>query len=261
MEHHIEKVRLKEGEIEIRYPITKILYRGRSKYQKIEVVESIFGKMLILDGVIQLTTYDEEIYHKGLVTPTYQKRYRKILILGGGDGGAAKQLINLNPSLEIDVVDIDPMVTKIVSEYIPEVINNIFDHENVRLINQDAFEYVKKYNGIYDMIIGDLTDIRYEEEEGSEVNALYSTEYLKDLKRILNREGVITYHVGGLNMDREHILTVYKTFEKVFNHVKVYGVHIPSFLDTWCYITGSDRPVKISRRYVPVSDVSRLLEL
>ncbi len=259
MEHHIEKVRLKEGEIEIRYPLYKILYRGRSKYQKIEVVESIFGKMLILDGVIQLTTYDEEIYHKGLVCPTYRKKYKKILILGGGDGGAANQLVNLNPEIQVDVVDIDPMVTEVMNRYIPEVIRNVFELDNVRLINQDAFKYVKEYDGKYDMILGDLTDIRYEDEEGSEVNALYSTDYLNDLKRVLNPEGVVTYHVGGLNMDRDHIITVYKTFREVFKHVRVYGIHIPSFLDTWCYITGSDKPIKISRRYIAVSDMSNLL--
>jgi len=259
MEYHIERVRLKEGELEIRYPIYKILYRGKSQYQKIEVVESIFGKMLILDGVIQLTTYDEEIYHKGLVCPTYKRKYRRVLILGGGDGGAANQLINLNPNVKVDVVDIDPMVTEVTSKYIPEVVRNIFKLDNVRLINQDAFKYVKEYSGTYDMILGDLTDIRYEDEEGSEVNALYSTDYLNDLKRVLNSEGVITYHVGGLSMDRDHIITVYNTFRKVFKYIKVYGIHIPSFLDIWCYISGSDNPIRINRREIPVSDVTDIL--
>ncbi len=260
MEYHSEKVRLKAGELEIRYPIYRVLYSGRSEYQEIMVVESIFGKMLILDGVIQLTTYDEDIYHKGLVLPTYKKRFRKILILGGGDGGAANQLINLNPNVKVDVVDIDPMVTEVTNKYLPEVVRDVFKHNNVRLINQDAFKYLKKYAGTYDMILGDLTDIRYEDEEGSEVNALYSIDYIRDLKKVLKNNGVVTYHVGGLSMDREHIIAVYNTFTEVFNHVRVYGIHIPSFLDIWCYISASNKPIRIMRRGIPVSDVSNLLK-
>lgn len=260
MEYHIERVRFRNGDIEIRYPIHKILFRGRSRYQDILVVESIFGKMLILDGVLQLTTYDEEIYHKALVYPTFKKGFKKILILGGGDGGAAYQLSRIDPDLEIDVVDIDPMVTEVVKKYIPEVYRDVFSLENINLINRDAFEYVREYNGKYDMVLGDLTDYRYEDQIGSDVNTLYSIDYLKDVKRILNSDGVVTYHVGGVILDGENVIKIYNIFREVFKYIRIYGVHIPSFLDIWCYISGSDNPIKIDGEPT-IYDVSQILGL
>ena len=261
MDKHIEKIRLPNGTIEVHYPVYKVLYQGRSRFQEIKIVSSIFGKMLILDDVIQLTTADEEIYHKGLVTPTFRKKFKKVLILGGGDGGAAKQLLKISDNIRIEVVDIDPMVTKVTKKYLPEVIEDVFERDNVKLVNMDASIYVRTTKDKYDMIIGDLTDIRYGDEEGSEVNKLYTIDFLNDIKKIMSKEGIVTYHIGGINTDREHVIDMYKSFKHVFPYVKVYGLHIPSFLDTWSYISGSFKKIRLNKKHVNVVDVSKLLNI
>ncbi len=240
MEYHIERVRIGDGYIEIRYPLRKVLYRGRSEYQEIVIAESDLGKMLILDGVLQFTTYDEEIYHETLTLTTFKEGFRRVLILGGGDGGAAKALKNKYPMISIDIVDIDPEVTYKVLKYIPEVPGKVFEMEGVKLINMDAHQYVRRCKVKYDYIIGDLTDIRFEGEAGSQVNRLYTSEYISELKEILTNHGVITYHIGGYNIDKKFILDVYNIFKEVFKYVKVYAVYIPSFIDLWTFISGSD---------------------
>ena len=245
MEYHIERVKVADEYVEIRYPLRRILYRGRSRFQEIIVAESGFGKMLILDGVLQLTTYDEWIYHKALTLPPFKDSFRKVLILGGGDGGAARTLISEYPHIIIDIVDIDPMVTEIVNRYMPEVSSGVFNKDNVNLISDDAYHYVETCDNTYDYILGDLTDLRYEFEKGSEVNRLYSLEFISKVKRILGRDGVVTYHIGGFNMDRGFIMDTYRAFIKSFKHVEVYSVYVPSFLDLWTFISASDSPIKL----------------
>jgi len=258
MEYHIEKVRIDNHFFEVRYPIKKILYHGKSDFQDILVADSSFGKILVLDGVLQLSTYDEEIYHKALTLPAVKRTFRKILILGGGDGGAARELLNAHPYVKIDVVDIDPEVTKVVRKYIPEVENNVFDSHNVTLINEDAFKYVENVPYDYDYIIGDLTDLRYEDEAGNQVNRLYMENFLLKLKKILSEDGIITYHLGGYNLDRPLINQAFKIFSKIFKYTRLYGVFIPSFLDLWCFISVSNRKFKLNKRIVEVWDIKNV---
>ena len=245
MKYHIEKVRINNSFFEIRYPIKRILYRAKSRFQDILVAESTFGKILVLDGVIQFSTFDEWIYHKALTLPAMKASFRRILVLGGGDGGAARELLKSYQDIHIDVVDIDPEVTKIVQKYIPEVEAGVFHRENVNLINDDALKFVEKVEKKYDYIVGDLTDLRDDDEAGSQVNRLYHMEFLNRLKNILSEKGIISYHLGGYNLDRDLVMKAYSIFSKAFKYVKLYGVFVPSFTDLWCFISSSDRPFKL----------------
>ncbi len=245
--YHLEPAHIISGNIiYLSYPIKKILYRGKSKYQEICVAETPFGKTLILDGVLQFTVYDEEIYHTGLIHPVVKHYYRRILVLGGGDGGAAREIRKVLPSANIKVVDIDPEVTNIVQEYIPEVPAGIFDDKYVELINMDAHKYIANTQERFDLIVGDLTDIRDEALKGSEVNILYTREFLSLLKDKLKRGGRVVYHVGGLNLDPDLIHTFWECAKSVFKYTVGYGIYIPSFLDIWCYIVMSEYKIKLN---------------
>jgi spermidine synthase len=134
----------------IAYPIKRILYRRRSRYQDIVVAELPVGKALILDGVTQFTTMDEELYHRAVVEPAIEEHYRRVLILGGGDGGVAREVRRLLPEAEIVVVDIDPLVTRVVERFMPEVPRGIFRDRRVRLINMDAYDYVMNVDEKFD---------------------------------------------------------------------------------------------------------------
>lgn len=254
--YHYEPITNINGEtVYIIYPI-KVIYKYKSRYQEIQIVDTPFGKGLILDDVLQFTTNDEEIYHVGLVHPVINKKYRNILILGGGDGGAAREIKKVLPKAEVDVVDIDPMVTEIVEKFIPEVPAGIFNNPDVNLIHKDAYEYVNITNKKYDLILGDLTDIREDIFKGSQVNKLYTHKFLMMLKKILRPKGKVVYHIGGLNMDTNFIGYFWNIANSAFNFTIGYGIYIPSFFDIWCYIVMSDHPIKLGKikyRYIKLN--------
>ena len=248
--HFEYAIRVHGCRIFVAYPIKEVIYEGSSDYQHIVVADSPLGKVLILDGVLQLSLADEEIYHRGLVLPALSKEYRDILILGGGDGGAAREVRRALPNSRITVVDIDPEVTRVVKHYLPEVPRGIFEDKNVKLINMDAYDYVKQTSEQYDYIIGDLTDIREEAEIGSEVNRLYREEFLRELNRILKPGGTIVYHVTGIVFGAKYLGEFWDTCRKVFKYTVGYAIHIPTFIDIWGYLAMSNSPINLDKSKV-----------
>ena len=236
------------GESYIATPILKTIYSKKSRYQEILIAETPFGKALFLDRVLQLTEYDEETFHRALVLPGLKKAYRKILILGGGDGGTARELRRALPKAEITIVDIDREVTEAVSKYLPFVPKGVFEDPKTKLINMDAFEYIERTKEKFDYIIGDLTDLREEGVEGSQVNRLYTIEALSRLRELLTDDGRVVYHLelypAAYNLIKKFIENV----KEAFNNHRLYATYIPSFGGFWCYIIMSNKPFRIKRK-------------
>lgn len=243
---HFENTDVIRGvDIYIVYPISRVLYRGRSRFQEIVVADSPVGKMLILDGVMQLTARDEATYHRALVLPAMPRRCGRVLILGGGDGGAAREVKRAAPQARVTVVDIDPEVTRVVEEYMPEVPAGVFSMEGVELVNADAYEYVMSTSERFDLILGDLTDIRAEWEAGSQVNRLYSEEFLRALRERLRPGGRVVYHVAGLMTGANYLGLFWRTCSRVFSHTVGYGVYIPTFMDIWCFVAMGEELIEL----------------
>jgi len=115
--------------------IRKVLYSGTTKYQRVAVVEfEDLGKALILDGKTQSTLYDEFIYHESLVHPAMitHPNPRKVLILGGGEGATAREVLKHRSVEEVVMVDIDEDVIKISKEYLPEMNQGVFENPKLK---------------------------------------------------------------------------------------------------------------------------------
>lgn len=225
-------------------PVLEEIYREKSVYQDIWIVKTPFGRTLVLDGIIQLTEFDEKIYHEALVKPAYKKRYRNILILGGGDGGAAREVTRLGSNIKVTVVDIDPKVTEAILKYIPEVPDNVFEKNDVNLINADAWEFVENQKEKYDYILVDLTDVR---EEDYQVNRFYKSRFLKKLKEISYEDTRILYFLGLYPVDKDIIMRFLNENKNLFKYYRIYGTYIPSFGGIWTYIALSDKPIRLNR--------------
>jgi|Deesub1362A_J573_1020465.scaffolds.fasta_scaffold00012_191 spermidine synthase len=236
------------GESYVGTPVYKVLYRKKSKYQEILIGETPFGKGLFLDNILQLAEYDEKVFHKALVLPSIKKSFKKILILGGGDGGTAREIRRALPEAEITVVDIDIEVTKAVIKYIPSVPNGVFDDPRTKLINTDAFKYVEETSEKFDYIIGDLTDLREEGMEGSQVNRLYTTKFLNQLKNILSDDGRIVYHLEVYPVSHDIIGRFVENVKQVYRHYKMYITYIPSFGGFWSYMVMAKKPFRLKRK-------------
>lgn len=229
------------GETYIATPIYDVIFEGSSKYQEILIGITPFGKTLFLDNILQLSEYDQEIYHKAVSLPAYDKSFRDVLILGGGDGGVAREIKSYNPESRIWIIDIDSMVTEVMNKYFPEVPRNIFQESNVKLLNVDAYEFVKTTQLKFDYVVNDLTDIREPDEKGSQVNIFYQADFLKILKNILKSNGRIVYHLELYPYSYEEIMKFLKAAREVFKFIKTYCVYISSFGGLWTFAVLSDR--------------------
>ena len=135
----------------------KKLYEGGT-FQKIEIYSTPLGKMLVLDGKIQFTERDEMMYHEMLVHVPMMMHPspEKVLIIGGGDGGAAREALKHGPS-SITVVEIDANVVEKCKEYVG-IDNGALNDERVNIVYEDGIEFVKNCGEHFDVVIVDGTD-------------------------------------------------------------------------------------------------------
>ncbi|MFP3236993.1 MAG: spermidine synthase, partial [Vulcanisaeta sp.] len=133
--------------------IKRVLYSGTTRYQRIAVVEfEDLGKALILDGKTQSTLYDEFIYHESLVHPAMitHPNPKKVLILGGGEGATAREVLKHRSVEEVVMVDIDEDVIKISKEYLPEMNQGVFENPKLKLVIDDGRKFVSNTKDKYD---------------------------------------------------------------------------------------------------------------
>jgi len=160
------------------------LYDKHSKYQHIEVYGNEVGRSLVLDGKIQLITGDAHRYHEAMaVVPYLFTRFAKrVLILGGGDGYAAKTLLDYFPVEEVAIVDIDPEVIEVSKAFF-----EFPDDQRVKVINEDAWEFVNKDKGKWEMVLADYTD-----PSAPHAARLFTVDHFKAIEKCMTKYGVFS---------------------------------------------------------------------
>ena len=144
-----------------RYRIKQTLFRQKSDYQYIEIVESVgHGKILLNDGIVMVTERDEFIYHEMIShVPLFtHPQPRKVLIIGGGDGGTVREVLK-HPSVELcRMVEIDPVVVEACRKHLPQTASQL-DHPKMDLHIEDGVEFLEReQDHQYDLILIDSTD-------------------------------------------------------------------------------------------------------
>lgn len=140
--------------------IREVLCDCRSDYQHIQIFQTAsLGRMLVLDGVIQLTEFDEFAYQEMMVHPVMHlcKNPEKVLIIGGGDGGVAREVARHRCVKHIDQCEIDGKVVELCKKYIPSTACG-FDDKRMHLHIGDGLEFVRNCSNEYDVIIVDSSD-------------------------------------------------------------------------------------------------------
>lgn len=202
------------------------LYSRQSRFQKIEVVESLdFGRMLVLDGVINLTERDEYVYHEMLVhVPLFSHpNPSKVLIVGGGDGGTAREVLKHEGISRVQQVEIDEEVIAISKEYFPSL-GLALDHPKVNVLLMDAIEYVRGLEEKFDVILIDSTDPVINKSEG-----LFTVPFYRDCLNALTEQGILAAQVGDTYFETNLVLSVVTALKEVFPLVRIYLAPIPSY--------------------------------
>ena len=177
------------------FTIDRKIYTGKSKFQKIEVYENVsLGKILLLDGYVELTTGGEFVYHELLVHPAFcyfKGVPKKVLILGGGDGGALREVLKW-PVDNVKLIEIDEKVIEVSRKYLPEVSQGAFDDPRVEIIIGDVWVELPKLKEKFDIIIFDLSDSK------GPAKKIYSFEFFKKLKLKLSYKGILAAQTAFL---------------------------------------------------------------
>lgn len=203
-----------------------ILHSSRSSFQKIEVVESLdFGRMLVLDGVINLTERDEFVYHEMLAhIPLFSHPDPlKILIVGGGDGGTVREVLKHEGISRIQQVEIDREIIAISKKYFPSLSSSL-DHPKVNFLLMDAVQYVRDIKEKFDIILVDSTDPVIEQSEG-----LFTVSFYRDCLNALTEQGILASQVGDISFDTGVVLDVFSKLKEVFPIVRIFRAPIPSY--------------------------------
>jgi len=216
-----------------------VLHSRRSDFQNIEVVDSLdFGRMLVLDGVINLTERDEFVYHEMLAhVPVFSHpEPHTVLIVGGGDGGTARELLKHEGINRIQLVEIDEEVISVSKEYFPSL-GQALDHPRVHVLVMDAIEYLKETDETFDIILIDSTDPVVEQSGG-----LFTTPFYEDCLNALTDNGIVAAQVGDVFFEPHLIIRVFNNLKEVFGVVKPFSAPIPSYtVFPYCFAFCSNR--------------------
>lgn len=208
--------------------VNKHLFEGKSQFQRIDVFDSDeFGKFLTIDGLMMVTDKDEFIYHEMIthVPMSTNLNIKKVLVIGGGDGGTVREL-SCYPQIEkIDMVEIDKMVVDVSKEYM-DICSCKLDDERVNLYFEDGVNFVKcASDKSYDLIIVDSTDPIGPGE------GLFSTDFYRDCHRILSDDGILVNQSESpyFDFNAREMKRANKKLKEIFPISEVYQAHIPTY--------------------------------
>ncbi len=233
--------------IQYSYEVSRILYHRKSKFQDIMVFENpFFGKVLVLDGVVQITERDEFFYHEMLVHIVLNSHPapRKVIVIGGGDGGTVREVLKHKSVEKVFFIEIDKDVINVSRKYFPSVAGSVGD-KRVEIRCMDGAEFVKSRRSDIDAVIVDSTDIV------GFAKSLFKRSFFKSINSCLTANGMFVTLSESMHFHKDMVVDVQKTMKSAFPVVDLYTAPIATYAGNWwTFSVGSKKldPREIRRR-------------
>jgi spermidine synthase len=225
-----------------RFEVRSYVYRGRTELQEALIFESpLFGRVLVLDGIVQTTERDEFIYHEMIthVALMAHGAVRDVLIIGGGDGGTLEEVLKHQSVARATMVELDPGVVELARAYLPGIHQGAFDDPRTELIFGDGVRFVADTTQLFDVIIVDSTDPFGPGE------ALFTQAFYLDCRARLRPGGIVVAQSGNPFMERERLRACLARLGKVFRDTSFILTSVPAYLGgPFVFAWGSDDPAK-----------------
>ncbi len=221
----------------------RVLYRHKSPYQEIEIFENgFFGRVLTLDGLVMTTERDEFIYHEMLVHPAMVSHPapRRILIVGGGDGGTAREVLRY-PVEEVHMVEIDRMVIEASRRYLP-TISSALNDERLHIHVEDATEWIKGHEGEFDVVVVDSTD------PIGPAEGLIGQNFFRNVFRSLRDGGIMVIQSESPYYHLDTIGTIARRLSRIFPVLHMYTAPIPTYPGGFWAFSLATRGLEIKER-------------
>lgn len=216
--------------VEYLYDVEEILYKGKSKFQEIMVIRNpYYGRMLILDDVVQMTERDEFFYHEMLthVAMHANPNPKKVVVIGGGDGGVVREVLKYKSVEKVYFVEIDEAVIEVSKRFFPTVSSGVED-PRVEIKIMDGAEFVaKRGKADIDAVIIDSTDII------GFARSLFTSGFFNSVKNCLTENGMFVTHTESLHFHKDMVIEIQEALKKVFPAVDLYTASIATYPGNW----------------------------
>ena len=223
-----------------------IILSMRTPYQKIVITQQNGRVQCYINGAIQFDTIDEFRYHESLVHPVMMqaKSHNSILIIGGGDGMALREVLKYKDAKKITLVDLDAQMTNLFknNRRLSELNKHSFSNKRVKVINQDAWKFMENSKNLYDVIIVDLPD-----PNNISLSRLYTKTFYKLLASHLSASGAMVTQATSPLFTRKAFWCIAKSVKEGTGlNSKAYHAYVPSFGE-WGFVMASKFPINFSK--------------
>lgn len=214
-----------------------VIYAKSSPYQRLVLTKQQDELRLYLNGHLQFSSRDEYRYHEALVHPGLARvaQPRRVLILGGGDGMAAREVLRYPTVERITLVDLDPAVTALFreSEMLSALNQQSLHSEKLEVVNADAFTWLRDNTHQFDFIVVDFPD-----PTNFSVGKLYTDYFFKRLRAALTSDGIVALQATSPLIARRSFWCIVSTMESAGFITAAYHVYVPSFTE-WGFVLAS----------------------
>ncbi|MEK7722073.1 MAG: MnmC family methyltransferase [Elusimicrobiota bacterium] len=222
----------------------KVLETSSTAFQEATLIKThTFGKMLVIDNETQSSQYDEAFYHESLVCPALlaHPAPKNALVLGGGEGATARDILNDRGIERVVMADIDYNILRFAEKHLETWHRGSFADPRLRLLAQDAKKCVENTSLKFDLIYSDLPS----PIKGGPACDLYTLEFYRSMKGIMAPGGIFAMQAGpGTPLQFDLHPAIYNTLRRVFRFTGSYTAFIPSYDMPWAYLYCTDDPAR-----------------
>jgi spermidine synthase len=197
----------------------------RSPFQRIEVLDTLeYGRMLLLDGCVMLTDRDEHVYHEMIVHPPLllHPAPRRVLIVGGGDGGSVREVLRHAPVERVTLVEIDAAVIATARRFFPALTSGL-DDPRCEVVCRDGFDFLDENPAAFDVILVDSID---PVGEGAK---LFTATFYEKVRAALREGGIAVLQTESPFYSTDVLVGVCRKLRALFSHVAPYLAHVPTY--------------------------------
>lgn len=228
------------------FVVDQEILHEKTEHQNLIIFENqMFGRVFALDGVVQFTEADEPIYQEMLAhVPLFaHDNPGSVLIIGGGDGAVLREVLKHSSVKQVVLVDIDASVIEMSKKYFPKLSNGAFDDPRVRVVIQDAAEYIKSAEETFDVILCDTTD------PIGPGAVLFTTGFYGCCKEHLRKDGILVNQAGVPFLQKRELGAIIKNLSSHFKYVTPYVVPVPTYVGGFMTLGwASDKHYKVSKK-------------
>ena len=206
--------------------VRRTLYRGRSAFQQIQILDTYqYGRVLVLDGVVQTTEADEHIYHEMLthLPLLSHPNPKRVLIIGAGDGGILREVLK-HPVESATLVEIDGAVIRLSKKYLRKICADAFEDARARIIVDDGAKFLKTTSDIFDVILVDSPD------PIGPGTVLFGRAFYEDAAARLTPQGLLARQTGSIFLQPDELPDAITRMHGAFAQTFPYVASVPTYV-------------------------------